>query len=82
MTSFLHPPNQLLATTTYLRPDSSECHPTVSVSLGWGGVGVVFTIASSRTSASAVISVLTSPSNVSVSTKTTPSAAPMSLSIW
>ena len=40
MTSFLHPPNQLLATTTYLRPDSSECHPTVSVSLGWGGLGL------------------------------------------
>ena len=60
-----HPPNQtVLYTTTYLHTNSSDRRPPFSVRPGGVGGGWVFffTITSSRTSASAVISVLSTTS--------------------
>ena len=78
---FPHNPNQaVLFTSTYLCPGSSDCRPKLSVRLGGGGVGVV-TTTPLRTFASAVVPVLSPPTNLTTSSDTASCAAPVVLSI-
>ena len=78
---FPHPPNQS-ALYADLPPSRQLWMPPHSLYLfWWGGVGVV-TTTPSRTSASAVIPVLSYPSNLNVSPDTTSCAALVSLSVW
>ena len=74
------PPINPIFTPTYLRPDSSDRRPSLSVCICGGGGGVV-TTNPSRTSASAAVFVLSSPTNVAASSDTASCAAPMVLSI-
>ena len=69
-----------LFTPNYLRPNSSDLRPLFSVRLGGGRVGVV-TTTPLRNSASAIVPVMSSSTNVNDSSDIPSYTAPVGLSI-
>ena len=80
---FPHSPINLLFTSTYIRPDSSESRSAVYICIGGeeGGGGGIFTTTSPRTYSSAVVPVLSSDTNVAAYSDTASCAAPVGLSV-